>query len=67
MVGPEGAGVMLGVDELEVVVDREDLGFSMKVGFGGFVVCSRQIFRAVFWTVLYWIGRCLGTRQELHM
>ena len=33
MVGPEGAGEVLGAEEL--VVDREDLGFSMKARFGG--------------------------------
>lgn len=41
MVGPEGAGEVLRAEELEVVVDREDFGFSMKVGFGGFVVGSQ--------------------------
>ena len=40
MVGPEGAGVLLGAVELEVVFVREELGFSMEMGFGEFIVGS---------------------------
>ena len=41
MVGLEGAGEVLGEEELEVAVDRDDLGFSMKVELRGIGVGSQ--------------------------
>ena len=38
MVGSEGAGKVLGTEELEVVIHRKDFGFRVEMDGGGFVV-----------------------------